>query len=402
VESKRILEAYGIPTVETRVATTEDDAVRIAAELGRPAVLKLYSEIITHKGEVGGVKLNLETESEVRQAYRSIREAVEQSPGAFLGVTVQPMIQLEGYKLILGSSIDPQFGPVLLFGAVSQLAEVMPDYVLGLPPLNGTLARRMMEQTLVYSALKRFRGRAPVSLASIENLLVRFSFLVTEQRWIKEIDVNPLLASPEKILALDARIVLHGSTVSEHELPPLAIRPYPQQFVSEWQLRDGTPLTIRPICPEDEPLMVKFHGTLSEQSVYFRYFLPLKLEHRVTHERLTRICFNDYDREIAILVTRQAPEVNEEEILGVGRLFKAHGINEAEFAILINDQWQGHGLGTHLLGLLVDIGRKEGLERIIGHVLPDNYSMLKVCKKVGFALKYDSFAEDMRAEFTLR
>jgi acetyltransferase len=259
-----------------------------------------------------------------------------------------------------------------------------------------------MEQTLVYSALKRFRGRAPVSLASIENLLVRFSFLVAEQRWIKEIDVNPLLASPEKILALDARIVLHGSTVSEHELPPLAIRPYPQQFVSEWKLRDGTPLTIRPIRPEDEPLMVKFHGTLSEQSVYFRYFLPLKLEHRVTHERLTRICFNDYDREIAILVTRQAPEVNDEEILGVGRLFKVHGINEAEFAIVINDQWQGHGLGTHLLGLLVDIGRKEGLERIIGHVLPDNYPMLKVCKKVGFALNYDSLAEDMRAEVTLR
>ena len=402
VESKRILEAYGIPSVETRVATTEDDAVRIAAELGRPAVLKLYSEIITHKAEVGGVKLNLQTESQVRRAYRSIREAVEQSPGAFLGVTVQPMIELEGCKLILGSSIDPQFGPVLLFGAVSQLAEAMHDYVLGLPPLNGTLARRMMEQTLVYSALKRFRGRAPVSLASIENLLVRFSFLVAEQRWIKEIDVNPLLASPEKILALDARIVLHGSTVSEHELPALAIRPYPQQFVSKWKLRDGTPLTIRPICPEDEPLMVKFHGTLSEQSVYFRYFLPLKLEHRVTHERLTRICFNDYDREIAIVATIQAPEANEEEILGVGRLFKVHGINEAEFAIVINDQWQGHGLGTRLLGLLVDIGRKEGLERIIGHVLPDNYPMLKVCKKVGFTLNYDSFTETMRAEVTLR
>ena len=206
----------------------------------------------------------------------------------------------------------------------------------------------------------------------------------------------------KQIVALDARIVLYDSTVSEEELPPLAIRPYPQQFVSKWELRDGTPLTIRPICPEDEPLMVKFHGTLSEESVNFRYFVPLKLEHRVAHERLTRICFNDYDREIAIVVTRQPPGANEEEILGVGRLFKVHCINEAEFAIVINDQWQGHGLGTHLLGLLVDIGRKEGLERIIGHVLPDNYPMLKVCKKVGFALKYDSSTEDMRAEMTLR
>ena len=148
--------------------------------------------------------------------------------------------------------------------------------------------------------------------------------------------------------------------------------------------------------------MVKFHGTLSEQSVHFRYFVPLKLEHRVTHERLTRLCFNDYDREMAIVVTREALEANEEEILGIGRLFKAHGINEAEFAIVINDQWQGHGLGTRLLGLLVDIGRKEGLERIIGHVLPDNYPMLKVCKKVGFALRYDSLTENMRAEVRLR
>ena len=399
LESKQVLDAYGIPTVDTRIATNEDDAVRIATEIGPTVVLKLYSEMITHKTDVGGVKLNLRTANEVRQAYRSIKESVHQSSGAFLGVTVEPMIQMDGYELILGSSIDPQFGPVLLFGAGGQLVEVTQDYVLGLPPLNGTLARRMMEQTRVYAALKGVRGRASTNLSDLETLLVQFSLLVAEQRWIKEIDVNPLLASPKQLLVLDARVILHDPELCEEKLPRLAIRPYPEQYVSQWKLRDATPLTIRPIRPADEPLMVKFHGTLSEESVHFRYFGIVKFEQRVAHERLSRICFNDYDREIAMVATRQATK--EEEILGVGRLIKVHGVNEAEFAIVVSDQWQGQGLGTHLLKLLLDIGRQEGLERIIGHILPDNYPMQRVCKKLGFVVNYDSFAEAMKAEFAL-
>jgi len=398
-ESKQVLEAYSIPTVDTRIATSEDDAVRIATEIGRTVVLKLYSETITHKTDVRGVKLDLRTENEVRQAYRSIKESVNQSPGAFLGVTVEPMIQLDGYELILGSSIDPQFGPVLLFGAGGQLVEVIHDYVLGLPPLNGTLARRMIEQTRVYAALKGVRGRAPVSLPDLETLLVHFSLLVAEQRWIKEIDVNPLLVSHTQILALDARVVLHSPELRENQLPRLAIRPYPEQYVTQWKPRVGSPLTIRPIRPEDEPLMVKFHGTLSAESVELRYFGNVKLEQRVSHERLTRTCFNDYDREIAMVATRQA--TTEEEILGVGRLIKVHGVNEGEFAIIISDQWQGQGLGIFLLKLLLDIGRQEGLERVFGHILPENYGMQKVCRKLGFALKYDDFEGDIRAEIKL-
>jgi acetyltransferase len=256
-----------------------------------------------------------------------------------------------------------------------------------------------MEQTRVYAALKAVRGRAPVNLRALENLLVHFSLLVAEQRWIKQIDVNPLLASPTQILALDARIVLHSRELSENQLPRLAIRPYPEQYVTQWKPRCGIPLTIRPIRPEDEPLMVKFHGTLSEESVHFRYFGIVKLEQRVAHERLTRICFNDYDREIAMVATRRA--TSEEEILGVARLIKVHGVNEGEFAIVISDQWQGQGLGTYLLKLLLEIGRQEGLERIIGHILPENYGMQRVCKKLGFAVNYDDFADDMKAEITL-
>ena len=171
-ESKEVLEAYGIPTVRMLVAHTEEDAVQAAAKLGRPVVLKLYSELITHKAEVGGVKLNLQSEGEIRQAYRAIEQAVRNRPGAFLGVTVEPMIKVEGYELILGSRVDAQFGPVILFGSGGQLVEVMKDYSLGLPPLNATLARRLMEQTRIYAALKGARGRAAVDLARLERVLV--------------------------------------------------------------------------------------------------------------------------------------------------------------------------------------------------------------------------------------
>ena len=400
-ESKQILEAYGIPTVKTAIAKSAEEAVQAATKLGSTVVLKLYSEIVTHKTDVGGVKLNLRSETEICQAYCDIERSVREIPGAFLGVVVEPMIQSDGSELILGSSIDPQFGPVLLFGSGGQLVEVMKDYALGLPPLNATLARRLMEQTLIFTALKGVRGRASVNLAKLESVLVQFSLLVDEQPWIKEIDINPFVVSASQMLALDARIVLHDKDVREENLPRLAIRPYPQEYSSQWQLRDGTPITIRPIRPEDEPLMVKFHATLSDQTIQFRYFAFQKLEWRVAHERLTQICFNDYDREIALVAVRPAPDTKEEEIIGVGRLMKVHGVNEAEFAIVISDRFQRQGLGAQLLQLLVDIGRKEGAERIFAHILPENYGMQRVSKKVGFKVSFDRLTEVMRAELKL-
>jgi acetyltransferase len=400
-ESKQILEAYGIPTVKTVVAKSAEEAVQAAVKLGSTVVLKLYSEIVTHKTDVGGVKLNLRNENEICQAYYDIQKSVREIPGAFLGVVVEPMIQTDGYELILGSSIDPQFGPVLLFGSGGQLVEVMQDYSLGLPPLNATLACRLMEKTRIFTALKGVRGRDSVDLAQLESILVQFSLLVAEQPWIKEIDINPFIVSATQMLALDARIVLHDQNVREENLPRLAIRPYPQQYSSKWQLRDGTPITIRPIRPEDEPMMVKFHGTLSEETVHFRYFGFSKLELRVAHERLTRICFNDYDREIALVAVRQAPDTKEDEIIGVGRLIKLHGLKEAEFAIVISDRFQRQGLGTQLLQLLVNIGRTEGIERIFGQILSENYGMQRVSKKVGFTVSFDRVGEVMRAETKL-
>ena len=300
------------------------------------------------------------------------------------------MARLDGYELIVGSSLDPQFGPVLLFGAGGQLVEVFRDRALGLPPLNTTLARRMMEQTRILVALKGVRGRPPVDLAALERLLVRFSDLVVEQRWIKEIDINPLLASPERLLALDARVIVHGPEVRESELPRPAIRPYPTHQVAPWTANDGTTLLLRPIRPEDEPLLVAFHGTLSERTVALRYFHAMKLSTRVAHERLTRICFVDYDREMVLVAERQSPEADGgREIVGVGRLSKLRGTGDAEFALLISDGFQKRGLGTALLARLIGIARDEGIRRIIGSILPENLGMRRLCEKLGFRMSHD-------------
>jgi acetyltransferase len=394
-ESKQVLAAYDIPIVPTGIAETEAAAVEWADNIGYPVVVKLLSETITHKTDVGGVQLNLSDADAVRRAYQAILQSVTEKAGAehFQGVTVQPMVTLkDGYELIVGSSIDPQFGPVLVFGAGGQLVEVFRDSAIALPPLNTTLALRMMEQTQIYTALKGVRGRAPVDMEALEKLLVRFSQLVVEQPWIKEIDINPLLVRPADVtgptlIALDARVMLHPADTAPDQLPKPAIRPYPTQYVKPWELRNQKSVKIRPIRPEDEPLIVQFHKTLSEESVYLRYFNLMKLSRRIAHERLTRICFIDYDREMALVADYKNPETGEHEILGVARLSKQHGVNEAEFAMLVNDAHQKQGLGTELLTRLIQIARDEGLERVTAEVLTENRPMQRVCEKVGFSLK---------------
>jgi acetyltransferase len=399
LESKQLLSLYGIPTVEARVAASEDESARLASEIGFPVVLKVFSETITHKTDVGGIKLDLQDETAVRSAYRAINSSVAEKVGSdqFAGVTVQPMVKLDGYELILGSSVDPQFGPVILFGSGGQLVEVYRDRALALPPLNTTLAQRMMEQTRIFAALKGVRGRNPVNIPALEHLLVRFSQLVLEQRWIAEIDINPLLASPERLLALDARIVLHGPAVTLEQLPKPAIPPYPSQYVAPWIIKDGTEVTIRPIRPEDEPLMVKFHETLSDRSVYLRYFCSLSLSRRVEHERLLRICFGDYDREIALVAERTDPVTEERRIIAVGRMNKLHIRNEAEVAVLVSDQYQKLGLGNELLRRVVQIARDEKLSRVSAEMLTDNVAMQVITKNLGFRVRASDDLTSVRA-----
>jgi len=402
-ESKQLLSLYGIPTVRTLVASTTDEAVRFARETGYPVVLKLHSETITHKTDVGGVQLNLADDDAVRRAWSAIEAGVREKAGPdhFQGVTVQPMISRDGYELIVGSSVDPQFGPVLLFGSGGMLVEIYKDRALALPPLNTTLARRMMEQTRIFTALGGVRGRKPVPLAELDQLMVRFSRLVVEQRWIREIDINPLLASAERLIALDARVIVYGNDTKEQDLPRTAIRPYPVQYMGRWTSKEGTAINIRPIRPEDEPMMVAFHERLSERSVYFRYFHLLNLSQRTAHERLTRICFIDYDRGMALVAEKEDPQTGVHEIVGIGRLTRAHGANEAEMAVLVTDDFQGRGLGTELLRRLIEIGRKEKLERITADILAENRAMQRVCERLGFTLGYDPEDGTVKVEIRL-
>jgi acetyltransferase len=267
------------------------------------------------------------------------------------------------------------------------LVEVYRDRALALPPLNTTLAHRLLEQTLIFRALSGVRGHKPVNMAALEALLVRFSRLIVENPAIKEADINPLAASDDQIIALDARFVLHDKNVAASELPRPAIRPYPVQYVFPWKMKDGTSVTLRPIRPEDEPLMVKFHGALSERSVFLRYFQWSKLSQRVAHDRLRRICFIDYDREMALVADQTSAQTGEHEILAVGRLSKVHGRSTAEMALLVRDQYQRLGLGIELLRRLIQVARDEHLDSMQAYLLRENVEMRRLVEKLGFRVE---------------
>jgi acetyltransferase len=388
-ESKDLLESYGIPIVTTRVARDEAEAVSMAEGLGYPVVVKLWSRTITHKSDVGGVRLGITDAAGVARAFGEIRDSVAARAQAsdFLGVTVQRQIdRRDAYELILGSSIDPQFGPVLLFGLGGELVEVFRDRALALPPLNTTLARRAIAETRISRALRGVRGRAPVDLDALAGLLVRFGDLVIENPRIREIDINPLLASPSGLTALDARVVLASASIPDAMLPRPAIRPYPTMYLWRGQLRDGTAIRIRPIRPEDEPLMVAFHATLSEQSVRLRYAQTLRLDERTAHERLVRVCFSDYDRELALVVEREGDD--RRTILALGRLSRERirGAADAEFSLLVGDPWQGQGIGGQLMSRLIEVAEREGIRKIHSDILEANLRMQRVCARLGFSL----------------
>jgi acetyltransferase len=403
VESKQLLGSYGIPVSPTHVALSENEVVRIANKLGYPVVVKLHSETLTHKTEVGGVQLNLRNPIAVREAWRAIETTVGERAhrSDFLGVTVQPMVVHNGFEVLLGSCLDEQFGPVLVFGTGGSLVEVFRDRALAIPPLNATLALRLMEQTRIFQALRGGRARKPVDLAALEALLVRFSYLVLEQPQIAEIDINPLIVADNTLVAVDARVVLHPPDLDPAGLPRPAIRPYPNQYVTRAKLKDGTAVVIRPIRPEDEPRLVEFHKTLSDRSVYNRYFVPLKLSERIAHERLVRVCFSDYDRDIPLVAEVRPGAAEPAQIIGIGRLGKAHQVNEGEFALIVSDAWQGRGLGRRLLELLIQVARDEKLDRLTGHILGGNREMQAVCRKLGFTFHHHQGDSECVAELDL-
>lgn len=375
-EAKEVLGAYGVPVTPTIPCASADEAVTAARRLGYPVVLKLHSTTLTHKSDVGGVQLDLASEAAVRAAFERIRDGVAGRPGAFEGVTVQPMVRSKGYELIVGSSVDPQFGPVVLFGSGGVLVEVYQDRALALPPLNRTLARRLMERTKVYTALRGVRGRPPVDLEALETLLVRFSRLLTDFLEIQEVDMNPVLAAPGQVLALDARMVLAPAGAP---VPRLAVRPYPNQLSAPFRMRDGREVLVRAIVPEDEPLIIALHASHSEQTIRRRFFSLVKT---LSRESLIRLCHLDYEREMALVAVEQASDGP--RVLGVSRYYLHPETGEAEFALVVGDAFQRRGLGRHLLERLICVARESAVRRLNGQVLAENAPMLELTKKLGF------------------
>lgn len=378
-ESKHLLKMWGIPVLETLRATTAEEAVMYAKQIGFPVVLKLESHSISHKTDVGGVFLNLHTEKEVEQAFHRIHQNITLrcSQEAFLGVSVQKMFQRSGVELIIGSSIDPQFGPVILFGAGGLYVEVFQDKALGLPPLHSTFAEHIIDKTKISKILKGYRGRQAMALESIEKVLVDFSHMIVELPEIQECDMNPIIATEEGVMALDARIVLQPGKMVHP-----ALRPYPIEYVELVTLRDLSHALFRPLLPEDELLMIDFHKQLSSETVRLRYVAPLSLDSRVAHERLVRLCMNDFNREIALACEYTVE--GKKCFAGIIRATRMGVSNSWEIKMVIKDSCQRKGIGTLLLEKLIRVAKAENIMKLTAEVLEENTLMLRLLEKVGF------------------
>ena len=383
-EAKALLAAYGIPVNRTEVATSEDQAVERAEEMGYPVVLKIHSRDITHKSDANGIQLNLRSADDVRTAWRKVMAAArEYKPDAeILGATLQPMLERVDYEIIVGSRKDPDFGPTILFGMGGVLTEILRDKAIGLAPLNLLLARRLIQSTKIYRLLRGYRNRPPANLALLEETLVRLAYLVSDFPEVTEIEVNPLALARQNVWAVDARAVVEPTDVKSPD--HLVIRPYPTQYEQHWVLESGTPVLVRPIRPEDEPLVKELFEHLSAKTVYFRFFHLIKT---VRHEQLARLCQVDYDREIALVAVEEPP--GRERILGMCHLRIHPAWEEAELAVVVGDAWQRQGLGRKLVSVGMDFARERGVRRITGAVLPENEAMLGLAKKLGFTTVKD-------------
>jgi acetyltransferase len=400
-EAKQFLEAYGIPTVKTYLAKTENEAVTMANRIGYPVVLKVHSPEITHKTDVGGVMLNLNDENELRAAYQKIYENLERNAASAEvdGVTVQSMILKKGYEVIIGSKKDPLFGPIVLFGMGGILVELFKDRAIGFPPLNQTLARRIMERTKVYQQLKGFRGKPPANTKQLEEIMVKFSEMLVDFPQINEVDINPLIVDIEGAVALDASIVIDSSLVFK-KLPlhdHLVISPYPKVYELHWKLKDDRAVLLRPIRPEDEPLENELWKTFSEETQRFRFFSPMRTWSHATLVRYTNI---DYDREIAIIAN--LTEDGEKKMIGVVRMIlEPPDFKTAEVAIVVGDPWQGLGLGTKMIDCIIKIARDRNLESIYGLILRDNNRSIHLFEKKGFTVDYSSIKKIAKATLKL-
>ncbi len=389
-ESMRFLEEYKIPTVKTLVARIPEEASTLSSELGYPVVMKALSPQISHKSKIGGVILNVCSPSEAKNFFGEIANRVRNysNTAEFQGVTIQPMIREKEHELLIGSKKDSQFGSIIIFGMGGTATEMFKDVSIGFPPLNQTLARRVIEDTAIYKHAQSVGH--PLNVKFLEENLVKFSRLVTDFPEIREIDINPLLANENGFVAVDARIVIEWDRImreaAEHK-DNLLIASYPEKYVATMKLKNGAQVLLRPIKPEDEERFNEFLMSLSEDTMRFRFFQILK---EVSHDVLTRYCNLDYDREVAIVVELQQ---HNRKIIGAGRVIIEPDGKSGEFAVVVGDEWQGLGLGSRLMDHIVTVARDMRLERIFGYVMANNYKMLRMCAGKCFGL--EPLDEDM-------
>ncbi len=383
-ESKALLAAFHVPIAQTVLARSARDAMLMAQEIGFPVAVKIDSPDITHKSDVGGVRLNLASAEAVRSAYQEMLDEVgRKRPQARLnGVTVEPMIaRRNARELMVGVMRDSVFGPAIAFGAGGTAVEVHRDRVVALPPLNAFLAADMIRGTRIFKLLGAFRKMPPVDMRSLESVLLRVSEMVCELPGIEELDINPLIVDDKGAVAVDARVVVRDVPPMRSRYAHMAIHPYPTELVTAWRLADGSSVKLRPIRPEDAEMEKEFVRNLSENSRYFRFMNTVR---ELTPAMLARFTQIDYDREMAFVAARE--EDGRETEIGVARYVTNPDGETCEFAIVVADSWQHKGLGRRMVELLVEVARARGLKAMVGHVLAANQPMLALCGKLGFRI----------------
>lgn len=389
-DSKDLINSYGIKSTKPMTANSVDEAVRLAAEIGYPVVLKVDSADILHKSDVGGVVLDIENEELLRAAYHLMMDRVSKNaPNAKIdGCTVQEMIEIrDSVELILGIKKDAVFGTVIMIGMGGTEAELIKDRRLEFPPLNERLASRMIESLKIYPLLKGYRGRQPKDINKLIEVMIRLSYLAADYPEIEELDINPIIVTKDDIVALDARVVIDEEAL-KHPVPQyshLLLRPYPERYIKTIRLADGTETLLRPIKPEDEPLWLEMLGSCSKEAIYSRFRYNFHFD---SHEVATQFCYIDYARELGIVA--EVEEEGRKKLIGVGRLIADPDLENVEYAVLITDAWQRKDLGKILTQYCTEIAKINDFKRIFAETTKDNKPMISVFKKLGFSVTFNS------------
>lgn len=386
MESKAILRAFRVPVAQTMVARTPTEALLLAEQLGFPVAMKVDSPDLVHKSDVGGVRLNITNAPAVRNAYHDIIETVKKrQPNARInGVSIEPFLaRPHGRELMLGVFRDPIFGPVITFGAGGFDVEVFSDRAVAMPPLNRFLAQDLIKSTRASKLLGQFHNMPPVDMEALEEVLLSISEMVCELPWIVEMDINPLIVDEDGAIAVDARIVIDHAPSTGDRYSHMAIYPYPVHLVQEWQMNDGTTVTIRPIRPEDADLEQEFVRNMSDESRYYRFMDTIR---ELTPAMLVRFTQIDYDREMALIAVIEDEETGKETQIGVARYVVNPDGESVEFALAVGDAWQKCGIGRKLMSSLIECARMKGYRAVVGDVLASNTKMFRLMSSLGFTI----------------